>query len=450
MKLFFTGIVLTFIISFLGYTGDREGFDWEKVDSVFAKWDTPDSPGCALGVYDRGEIVYAEGYGIANLDHGVPISPETVFYIGSVSKQFAAAAIAILADRGDIDLDDDIRKYIPEMPEYQESIRIRHLVYHTSGIRDLYALMNFAEVNVANVLSIQEKLDLISSQSDLNFKPGDEYLYSNSGYTLIGILVDRVTGKSLREFTDQNIFQPLGMENTHFHDNRHEIVNNRALSYQQDDNGKFYQSYLVNFEGVGPGGLYTTIDDLFKWDQNLYENRLTHAPNLNEIMHTRGILNDGDTLHYAFALQFGDHKGIKTVGHGGSFMGFRADYLRFPEQQFSIGILCNLGNINPRSLSTQIADLYLADVIRENLREYEGEYKNAELGATYTIRLEGSDLKLERSMSPKGKLLYEEKDIFSIGGWKIEFIRDQDDRVDGFKVDSGRARNVIFHLVETL
>ncbi len=443
-------IIFTIIFNFVltNSSSGQENFNWNNVDTLFANWDKPGSPGCALGVFESGEIIYSEGYGEANLDHGIPISPETVFYIGSVSKQFAAAAIALLADRGDIDLTDDIRMYIPEMPEYEQPITIQHLVHHTSGIRDLYALLNFAEVHVANVLSVEDKLDLISSQSDLNFTPGDEYLYSNSGYTLIGILVERVSGKSLREFTDENIFQPLGMESTHFHDNRYEIVNNRALSYQQDNEGNFYQTYLTNFEGVGPGGLYTTIGDLFKWDQNLYKNQLTDAPDLNEIMHTRGILNNGDTLQYAFALQYGDHKGLETIGHGGSFMGFRADYLRFPGQKLSIGILCNLGSINPRSISTQIADLYLKELIQDNLQEYEGVYKNTDLDVEYKIELVGSNLSLERTMSPKGKLEYQEEDTFSIGSWTIEFFREQDNAVSGFTVDSGRARNVVFHLVD--
>jgi len=235
------------------------------------------------------------------------------------------------------------------------------------------------------------------------------------------------------------------MESTHFHDNRYDIIENRVLSYQPNDDGTFNLSYLFNFEGVGPGGLYTTIADLFRWDQNLYNNQFTHSPNLNETLYTRGVLNNGDTLHYAFALQFGDYKGLKTVGHSGSFMGFRADYLRFPYENFSVALLCNLGSINPRKLSYQVADILLADKIENYLSEYAGEYTNTDLNVTYRIEVNRSQLKLKRTIPPKNELTYESPDVFSIGGWSIEFQRDDRDEITGFSVDSGRARNVTFH-----
>jgi CubicO group peptidase (beta-lactamase class C family) len=439
-----TVILFPLIFSYSASAQRTSPVDWNQVDSLFAQWDKHGSPGCALGIFANGEIVYTRGYGEANLDHNIPITPETVFYVGSVSKQFAAAAVAILVDRGVIDLDDDIREYIPEMPVYESPVRIYNIVHHTSGIRDLYALMNLAEVDVADILSVEDKLRLISSQRDLNFLPGEEFLYSNSGYTLIAVLVERVTGKSFREFTNDNIFEPLGMNTTHFHDNRYEIINKRALSYQVSEGGTFYQSYLTNFEGVGPGGLYTTIGDLFLWDQNLYRNRIPNAPNLNEIMQSRGVLNNGDTLQYAFALEFGEYKGIQTLGHGGSFMGFRAGYQRFPEYNVSVGILCNLGSINPGPIILQFADMYFAEIINEKLSEYEGNYVNTELDVTYGIAVKDGNLQLLRSMSPKGKMEYRDKDTFSIGGTTIEFFRDEYKSVAGFTVDMGRARNVIF------
>ncbi len=419
----------------------RDDFDWSRVDELFSEWDEPGSPGCVVGVIHKGELVYQQGYGEANLDHGIPITPETVFYIGSVSKQFAAAAVAIMADKGMIDLDDDIREYIPEMPEYEEPVKVKHLVHHTSGVRDLYSVLNFAEMDVANVISLDEKLEVIASQSDLNFTPGDEYLYSNGGYMLMTVLVERVTGKTLREFTQENIFEPLGMENTHFHDNRHEIVPNRALSYRKR-NEEFVVSYLSNFEGVGPGGLYTTVGDMLKWDQNFYENRLEHSPNFNEIMHKKGVLNNGDTLDYAFGLRFGDHRGIKTVGHGGSFMGFRADYLRFPEQEFSVVVFSNLGNINPGNISTSVADLYLEELFGEKIEKYEGTYVNPDHDTKCEIKKENGTLKMERPVSPRGEMNHRGEKLFSVGGWRVEFYRDNNGEIAGFLVDTGRARNV--------
>ncbi len=419
----------------------REDFDWSRVDELFSEWDKPDSPGAVLGVIHNGELIYQNGYGEANLDHNIPITHETVFYIGSVSKQFAAACVAIMADIGKVDLDDDIREYIPEMPDYGEPIRVSQIVYHTAGLRDLYSVLNFAEINVANVLSLDDKLEAISSQSDLNFTPGGEYLYSNSGYTLITVLVERVTGKTLREFSEEYIFEPLGMHNTHFHDDRTEIVRNRALSYQRRD-GEFVVSYLMNFEGVGPGGLYTTIGDMLKWDQNFYENRLAHSPNFNRIMHEKGILNNGDTLDYAFGIRFGDHRGLKTVGHGGSFMGFRADYLRFPEQNFSVVIFANLGSINPGNISTRIADLYLEDIFTDKIDKYQGTYVNPDHDTKCRVVKDNGELRLERPISPSGRMTHRGAGIFSVGSWMLEFYTNDNGDIAGFKVHTGRARNV--------
>lgn len=417
---------------------------WEQIDSLFQEWDKPGSPGCALGIYHHDQIVYANGYGYANLDYDIPITPETVFYIGSVSKQFAAAAIAILIDKGKLALDDDVRNFIPELKEYDRPIRVKHLIHHTSGLRDLYSLMAVAGVDVANVMTIHDKVDLIVRQSDLNFLSGDEFLYSNSGYTLIALLVERVSGQTLREFTDEHIFRPLHMHATHFHDNRFEIVRNRAVSYRRAAEGRFEVSYLLNFEGVGPGGLYTTVQDLFLWDRNFYRNQLEHAPNFLDLMHTRGILTNGDTLDYAFGLRFGHYKGLETIGHSGAFMGFRADYLRIPEYNFALSTLCNLGDIDPAQLNRQIADIYLREVITDKLREYIGTYRNKDFGVSYEIIVQGSELYLDRAVSPRGIMTYISPDEYRVDGWTIRFRRNQRGVVEGFMVTSPRARNIWF------
>lgn len=417
------------------------------IDDIFSEWDHVDSPGCAVGIYHNGQIVYEGGYGSANLDYEKPITPETVFYIGSVSKQFTAAAIALLIDRGDIGPGDDVRKYISELPQYERPIRVQDLVYHTSGLRDLYALMTIAEVDVAGVLSIDDKLDLIRRQNDLNFLPGDEYLYSNSGYTLMAVLVKQVTGKTLREFTQKNIFEPLGMKNTHFHDNRHEVIPNRALSYQPGGDNEFKLSYLANFEGVGPGGLYTTIGDLFLWDQNYYMNRLSHSPNFNELMHTKAILSNGDTLDYAYGLRFDEYKGLKIIGHGGSFMGFRAQYERIPEHNYGHAILCNLGSINPSNLSRKIIDVYMKETIAQNLQEYSGSYRNKEFDVEYNIVVKQGDMYIEDHSQLEGALEYSDVDTFRRAGWNVEFKRNNDGEITGLMLSSARARNVWFERI---
>ena len=422
--------------------------DADQVDRHFAEWDEEGSPGCALGVYHEGDILYEAGYGEANLDHGVPIEPDTRFYIGSVSKQFAAAAIAILADRGEIGLGDDVREHVPEMPKFEEgTITVADLVHHTSGLRDIYSLMSVAGINVADVLSLEEMVELIASQSDLNFPPGEEYLYSNSGYTLMTAIVENVSGQSLRQFADANIFEPLGMEATHFHDERTKVVPNRAMSYGPDEEGGFYQSYLGNFEGVGPGGLYTTVRDLLAWDRNFEENRIPDAPNFNELMHTRGELNNGETLDYAFGLQIGEHKGTEVVGHGGSFMGFRADYQRFPEHDFSVATLCNLGTISPSELTEKVAREYLDEPFSAHLDDYEGTYHSDDFGVTFALEEREGQLHLDREagVSPRGAMSYSDPDEFSVDGWTVEFERDPDtETIEAFEMSTGRAHDVRF------
>ncbi|MGH7555089.1 MAG: serine hydrolase domain-containing protein, partial [Longimicrobiales bacterium] len=331
-----------------------------RVDAIFAQWDRPGSPGCALGIIRDGRIVYSRGYGYANLDYDIPITPRMVFYSGSVSKQFTAAAVALLAADGRISLDDDVRKYIPELPQYARTITIRHLIHHTSGLRDIYVLMDLAGLRLEDVFTDQDAIRLIARQKELNFAPGDEHLYSNSGYFMLAQIVKRVTGRSLREYADERIFKPLGMTHTHFHDETDHILKNRVVSYQPDGRGGFRISYLTNFDKVGAGGLYTTIEDIARWDANFDQPKVGGAAFLRQI-HTRGRLTSGDSLSYAFGLTIGELNGLRSVRHSGSMMGFQAHFLRLPDQRFSAAALCNLGTMNPGSLLERVAEVYLGD-----------------------------------------------------------------------------------------
>ncbi|MBA4123507.1 MAG: beta-lactamase family protein [Acidobacteria bacterium] len=334
-----------------------------KVDALFAQWDKPDSPGCALGVIKDGNFIYKRGYGMANLDYNIPISPYTSFYIASTSKQFTAASIALLAREGKISLDDDIRKYLPEIPQYQSPVTIRHLVYHTSGIRDYLELTGLAGRHTEDVNTDEDFIKLIARQKNLNFKPGEKYLYSNSGYFLLSQIVKRVSGKSLRVFADENLFKPLGMVNTHFHDDRGEIIKNRATGYFPRKDG--FSVLMTNFDRVGDGGLFTSIEDLLLWNQNFYNNKLAGGADLINNLLTTGTLNNGEKTDYAFALIPGDYKGLKMISHGGSFNGFRAEMLRFPEQKFSVICLCNLSSIDATGLATKVADIFLEKQLKQ-------------------------------------------------------------------------------------
>ena len=335
-----------------------------QVDKVFEKWDKPDSPGCALGVYKDGKIIYKRGYGMADLNDDVPITPATVFHVASMSKQFTAASIVLLAQQGKLSLDDDIRKYIPELPDFGQRITIRHLVHHTSGLRDQWNLLELAGWRYSlDLITDDDVMSVMTRQKDLNFKPGDKHVYCNTGYTLMGLIVKRVSGLSLREFTTKNIFEPLGMSHTHFRDDHAEIIKHDALGYEQESKDKPFRMSLTNFDTVGATSLHTTVEDLELWDENFYHPRVGGQPFLQQMIE-RGKLNNGEQLDYAFGLVVGKYKGLSTVDHGGADAGYRSDLMRFPDQHFSASVLCNSAETNPTALVQQVADVLLAKELK--------------------------------------------------------------------------------------
>jgi len=347
-----------------------------KVDKLFAQWDKPNSPGCALGIIKDGSFVYKRGYGMANLDYNIPISADTSFTIGAVSMQFTAMSIALLARDGKLSLNDDIRKYLPEIPQYQSPITIRHLIHHTSGIRDFIELSRMAGRNREDFYSTDEDyLKLISRQKRLNFNLGDEYLYSNSNYFLLGQIVKRASGKSLRVFADERIFKPLGMVNTFFRDDRREIIKKRATGYVPRKDG--FSIEVSNYDSVGSSGIFTTAEDLLLWDKNFYDNKLGRGADLINQMLTTQNLNNGDKNNYAFGLSLLIYKRLKLISHGGSTDGFRAGMLRFPEQKFSVICLCNLESIDPTVLAQKVADIYLDEQIKQAAKD-DGQTKVSE------------------------------------------------------------------------
>lgn len=349
-----------------------------KVDELFSEWNKPDSPGFALAVIKDNEIIYKCGYGTADLEHNVPISSSSVFDIGSISKQFTAMCIAFLVRQGKLSLEDEVQKYISELPYYGYPITLRHLINHTSGIRDYLILMELSGMRLENYYSEDEIIGLIARQKELNFKPGEEFLYSNSGYLLLALIIKRVSGKPLRSFADENIFTPLGMKSSHFHDDFTMIVNNRAIGYSPKREGGF-RIDMSFFDVVGDGFLYTTVEDLYLWDKNFYQNILgDYGQDLIEELVTPGRLNSGEPLAYAFGLFIGEYRGLKIVSHSGASSGYRAEMIRFPEQKFSVICLSNLGSAYPMRLTKQIADLYLAREFTEQKKDYarsEGQFE---------------------------------------------------------------------------
>lgn len=438
-----------------------------KTDAIFAKWDKPNSPGCALAIIKDGEVLYTRGYGLADLEHNVPISPSSVFYICSTSKQFVTMSILLLEEQGKLSLDDDVRKFIPEFPEYARSITIRHLVHHTSGIRDYLTLWRLSGRSHLDHVPEDAVLQLICQQKELNFTPGTKYLYSNSCYFLLAVIVKRVSGETLREFAQAHIFEPLGMKNSHFHDDNQHIIKNRAFGYTKADGGGF-GNLISRFALVGSGGLYTTVEDLYLWDQNFYDNKLGKGgPELIERMLVNGKFNNGKKVGYAFALRHGTYRGAKTVAHAGSLGGYKAQLLRFPEHKFSVIILGNLADFDPTARAFEVADIYLADHLEPKVAkakkssksrpkarktlalsdkksaEFVGVYYSAELNVTYRISRQDDQLFLSVDNQPKVAMKPSGKDAFS-KPFKLFFRRDEHKRVVGFTVDAGRVTKLKF------
>jgi len=332
----------------------------QKVDQIFAVYDKPGSPGCSLGVIRNGDFVYRKAYGSANLELRVPLSPQSVFYMGSVSKQFTAAGIVLAAEQGYLSLDDDVRKYIPELPDYGHVITLRQMIHQTSGFRDFFSLLSLSGHDVADFNSPEDIFKIVVRQRGLNNIPGDEWIYSNTNYFLLGIVVKRSTKKSLSEFAAENMFQPLAMSHTLFYDDHTLVVPGRVAAYDSAPHDSFRVGWSTTYEVVGGGGLMSTVDDLLLWDRNFYANRLGKGTLVQE-MQTPGVLNNGNNISYAMGLDLGSYRGLPIVEHGGGLFGYRTELLRFPDQKFSVICLCNIANAEPENLARKVADIYLCD-----------------------------------------------------------------------------------------
>jgi len=445
------------------------------VDEVFSDLTKPGSPGCALAVYRDGKTIYTKGYGLANIEEDVAITPQSVFDIGSTSKQFTAASILLLEKQGKLSVNDDVRKFIPELPNYGQTITILQLLNHTSGLRDYLTLFELAGVNIDSVTTDADALALITRQKALNFAPGTDWLYSNTGFFLLSTIVQRASGKTLRDFAADNIFAPLEMTHTQYRDNHAALIANRALAYDEQENKSGYKLNVSYFEQTGDGAVHTSVEDLQKWDENFYSPRVGGKEFLAEIQE-RGKLNNGKVLEYAKGLRLQDYRGLHTVSHGGSWGGYRAELLRFPDQHFSVACLCNVGNAGPSRRARQVADIYLSTVMkpRENksqeseskeraeitlsadqLKNYSGEYWSEELGVIYRLGVTDGRIKIlsvvDASGSPRVNNFSDAlrgvgSDEFEAGksGVTLHFQRDAKQTASAFTLDAGRTKAIIF------
>jgi CubicO group peptidase (beta-lactamase class C family) len=460
------------------------------IDAILAQWNRAGSPGAAVAVVREGEIVHSQGYGLANLEYDVPITPSSVFHIASVSKHFTAFAIGLLAQEGRLSLDDDIRKHLPEVPDFGRTVTIRHLIHHTSGMRDQWELLAMAGWRLDDVITREHILKMVSHQRELNFEPGAEYLYSNTGYSLLAEIVARVSGQPFARFTEERIFRPLGMKSTHFHDDHQRIVPNRAYSYTPGRSG--YRAMPLNYANVGATSLFTTVEDLAKWERNFLTGQVGGKELLRQML-TRGMLNDGKEIPYAHGLIWGEHRGLPTVSHSGADAGYRTVYLRFPEQRLSVIVFSNLSSFNPIAVAHQVAESYLRDQLRPErpardrradtrtgdegllgaepaagehaaadagsevvlsaaeLAAFVGTYSSDELGTTYHLVLRDGRLIAEHRRHLDTPLSPTARDRFAGENWwfrSLHFSRDAAGRVDGFRLTGGRVRNLRFERVD--
>lgn len=424
----------------------------KMIDQLVSGLILPGYPGATIAVGKGSEILFSKGYGFAEPEYNIVNNPKTVFHIASVSKQFTAFSIAMLVDQGKISLDDDIRKYLPELHDFGQTIIIRHLIYHTSGLRDQWNLLALAGWRLDDVITREQVLRVISHQTELNEKPGEEFNYCNTGYTLAAEIVSRVTGKSFADWTAENIFKPLGMVNTLFYDDHEKVVANRAYSFEVTQAG--IKKRVLSYANVGATSLFTTAEDLLKWSDNFLTMKVGNA-RVMMMMKERGILNKGDTLSYAFGQDSGFYKGLLAYAHGGSDAGYRTFLIRFPDQKISIAVLSNLASFDPGGLAYKIADIYLKGSLKEEpkkeepkkeevakanvlvnpevLKTYCGQYE-LQPGFIVTVRMEGEQLVVQVVGQPPFPMNAKSETEFEVSefGGQITFTKNSNNEVNEF------------------
>jgi CubicO group peptidase (beta-lactamase class C family) len=384
------------------------------LDDIFAPWDRADSPGCAVGVVRGGELTFARGYGIANLDLDVPLAPNSVLHVASVSKQFTGVALAQLAREGLLGLDDDVRQYVPELPDFGQPLTLRQLAQHTSGLRDQYALFRLAGWRDGDVQTFEDVLEFARAHRRLNYPPGTEYGYCNTSYTLLALSIERVSGQRLPDFVHERIFAPLGMTHSHIHHDVTAIVPGRASAYAPREGGGFKVADS-HVEAFGAICLYTSVEDLALWLRNLRDRAVVGDAIVDAT--TPGRLSDGTPLRYGLGLQLGSYRGQRTVSHGGVDAGYRAELLWLPDADFGVLVLANLSTIKPGALARRVVDAYLAGrleadelldapavALSDDAQRYAGLYRDARTALTRRVALEDGQLSVNAGFGERQEL----------------------------------------------
>jgi CubicO group peptidase (beta-lactamase class C family) len=431
------------------------------IDQLFARW-TTDTPGCAVGVAVGGKTVLTKAYGMADLERDVPNTVDTIFEAGSVAKQFTAMAVLLLAQDGTLSLDDQVRKHIPELPDYGRPLTIRHMLNHTSGLRDWGSVAGIAGApRTTREYTHGHVLDIVSRQKHLNFPPGDQWSYSNTGFNLSAILVARLSGMSFTEFSRTRIFAPLGMTRTSWRDDHTAIVKRRAIAYSSEPDGFHIE---MPFENVhGNGGLLTTVGDLLKWNENFVTPVVGRPPLIAELQ-TAGRFNDGRPLDYALGLYVASYRGVKNVYHSGSTAGYRAHLNRFPDAHTSVAVLCNVSSGDATRSANLVSDVYLAAPLApaaaaavvpparamvrppgaEQLARFSGNYWSGEAEVVLTAAVENGALVLKRRPDTTIVLTAVEPDTFRGSIGTVTFRRDPGGQIVAMTVKQERVWELRF------
>ena len=433
------------------------------VNRVFARWDSTTGPGCSVGIDRASQPRYTRAFGEADLEYDIPNKPTTIFEAGSISKQFTAAATVLLALDGKLGLEDDVRKYVPELPQYERTITIRHLLNHTSGLRDWGEIADLAGwPRETRVHTHDDVLDILHRQRALNYPPGDRYSYTNSGYNLLAIIVSRVSGQPFATFSRERIFKPLGLTSTQWRDDFRRVVKGRAQAYSRGSGSNGQWELEMPFENVhGNGGLLTTVSDLLTWTAMLEHPTAQWKP-LVDSLHVRGRLTKGDTITYALGLVVSDYRGVPRVEHSGATAGYRAELLRFPGKGLAIAVLCNAANANPVLYASQLVDSLMPGlgpvvarpqgprsdttmaVAPAALEEYVGSYYSSDVETTFEVSVKNGVLTLFRRPASRFELRPVTRDNFAGFNNRVWFTRDQSGRVNALHVAGGRAYDVVF------
>ena len=437
----------------------------QQVDNLYQKWDK-DRPGAAVGIYKDGKMIFMKGYGLANLEHAIPFTTKTISDIGSVAKQMTDFAIVLLTQKGLISLDDPINKYLEEVPVCASEITIRHLIHHTSGLREIYDTEAMRGRRSGDAIFQEDVLTLLKQSKELNFTPGDQFLYCNTSYALLAEIVQKVGGLPFEEWMKTNIFLPLDMKDTYMMDKHGEIFPGMADSYAKQRDGS-YTEIFDNSTIFGQGGVYTSLEDLAKWLMNLAKPTLGGASAKNQMLQ-RGVLNNGDTLNYAFGLYITEYNGIRRINHGGVSAGYRTQLAYFPDYDLGIIVKNNCPEVPSADVIDLVANFYLSDHFLKNpsgileddpanstsfelpddpLTAYVGDYYAPEIQTVYSFEEKNGRLVGYHFRNGTFSLIPVAKDAFKSEKSYMEtinFIRNENGAITGFRASTGRVKHMWF------